>query len=121
MTPTDSRAAESVLPLKPADFHILMVLTEGARHGYGMMQRVAEQSSGRVQLEVGSLYRLIARMTEGGLIVECKTPRGGSERRRYYRISELGTRVVAAEAARLNKLAQAARAKKLIPRSEGAR
>ena len=114
VTPKASRAAESVLPLKPADFHILMVLTEGARHGYGIMQRVAEQSNGQVQLEVGSLYRLIARMTEEGLIVESKTPRGGSERRRYYRITRLGEQVAKLEAQRLEEVVRAARAHDLL-------
>jgi DNA-binding PadR family transcriptional regulator len=114
MTAKASRAAESVLPLKPADFHILMVLTEGARHGYGIMQQVAEQSNGQVQLEVGSLYRLIARMTEEGLIVESKTPRGGSERRRYYRITRLGEQVAKLEAQRLEEVVRAARAHDLL-------
>ncbi len=114
MTAKDSRAAEGVLPLKPADFHILMVLTEGARHGYGIMQRVAEQSDGRVQLEVGSLYRLIARMTEEELIVESKAPSGGSERRRYYRITRFGNQVAQLEAQRLEEVVRAARAHDLL-------
>ncbi len=114
MTPKDSRAAESVLPLKPADFHILMVLLEGALHGYGIMQRVAEQSNGLVQLEVGSLYRLIARMTEEGLIVESKTSRGGSERRRNYRITPFGDQVAKLEAQRLEEVVRAARAHNLL-------
>ena len=114
MTPKDSRAAESVLPLKPADFHILMVLIEGALHGYGIMQRVAEQSNGRVQLEVGSLYRLIARTTEEGLIVESKTSRGGSDRRRHYRITRLGDQVATLAAQRPEHVVRAARAHDLL-------
>ena len=114
MTPKDSRAAESVLPLKPADFHILMVLTEGALHGYGIMQRVAEQSSGRVQLEVGSLYRLIARLTDEGLIVESQTSSRGSERRRYYRITRFGDQVAKLEARRLEQVVRTARAHDLL-------
>ncbi len=114
MTPKDSRAAESVLPLKPADFHILMVLLEGALHGYGIMQRVAEQSNGLVQLEVGSLYRLIARMTDMGLIVESKASGGGSQRRRYYRITRFGDQVAKLEAQRLEEVVRAARAHDLL-------
>ncbi len=114
MTPKDSRAAESVLPLKPADFHILMVLTEGALHGYGIMQQVADQSNGRVRLEVGSLYRLIARMTEEGLIVESKTSSGGSERRRNYRTTRFGSQVAKLEAQRLEDVVRAARAHDLL-------
>ncbi len=114
MTPKDSRGAKSILPLKPADFHILMVLTEGALHGYGIMQRVAEQSNGLVQLEVGSLYRLIARMTEEGLIVEAKTSSGSSERRRNYRITRFGDQVAKLEAERLEDVVLAARAHDLL-------
>ena len=114
MTVKASRAAEGVLPLKPADFHILMVLTEGTLHGYGIMQRVAEQSDGRVQLEVGSLYRLIGRMTEEGLIAESKTPPGDSERRRYYRITRFGDEVAKLEAQRLEGVVRAARAHDLL-------
>jgi len=114
MTTKDTRVAESALPLKPADFLILLVLTDGALHGYGIMQRVAEQSSGRVQLEVGSLYRLIARMTDEGLIVECKAPGGGSQRRRYYRITPFGDQVAQLEAQRLEEVVGAARAHNLL-------
>ena len=113
MTPRDTRQPEDVLPLKPADFHILMVLLEADRHGYGIMQQVAEQSGGRVELEVGSLYRLIARMTELGLIAEAKR-RGGADRRRFYRITPFGRDVAAIEARRLEDVVRTARAHDLL-------
>ena len=77
-----------------------------------------------LRIDPANLYRSLRRMVKTGLVMESErrlAAMGDDERRRYYRISELGTRVVAAEAARLSKLAQAAQAKKLIPRSEGAR
>ena len=105
---------DSVLPLRPADFHILMVLLEGELHGYGIMQAVVEQSSGAVQLEVGSLYRLIARMTEGGLVAESGQARDDSDRRRYYRITTFGREVAQAEARRLEEVVRTARAHDLL-------
>jgi DNA-binding PadR family transcriptional regulator len=74
--------------LKPADFHILLALTQGPRHGYGLMKEVERESRGGLRLEVGSLYRLLARLLESGLIEEADE----DERRRYYRISRLGRR-----------------------------
>ncbi len=97
--------------LKPADFHILLALAEGPRHGYGIMKEVERESNGGVRLEIGSLYRLLARMLDAGLIEEAD----GDERRRYYRISRLGRRVLKAEAGRLAGLVELFRARKLLP------
>ena len=103
-------------PLKPADLHILLVLAAGPRHGYGIMKEVELESGGAVRLEVGSLYRLLGRMLDDGLIQE--TSDDEEDRRRYYRISRLGRRVLAAEAGRLVTLVDLIRARKLLPRSE---
>jgi DNA-binding PadR family transcriptional regulator len=97
--------------LKPADFHILLALTEVPRHGYGLMKEVERESEGLVRLEIGSLYRLLARMVEDGLIEEADE----DERRRYYRISRQGRRVLKAEAVRLSHLVDLSRARKLLP------
>jgi DNA-binding PadR family transcriptional regulator len=112
-----THAAQAQLPLKPADFQILLVLLEGDLHGYGLMQRVEEQSSGRVRLEVGSLYRLIARMTDEGLI-----ERAGDDeeyRRRTYAITDMGREVARLEAERLADVLRTARNRNLLSRSEG--
>jgi len=106
---------EAFLPLRPADLQVLLVLTEGPRHGYGLMKAVEEQSGGRVRLEVGSLYRLIGRMLDAGLVEEApvapkaaaREPRG--ERRRYYRITPLGRRAAGAELERLRRVLAVAR------------
>jgi DNA-binding PadR family transcriptional regulator len=96
--------------MKPVDFHILLVLIEGPRHGYGLMKDVERESNGEVRLEIGSLYRLLARLLDAGLIEETE----GDERRRFYRISRNGRRVLKAEAGRLAGLVNLARARKVL-------
>ncbi len=99
--------------LKPADFHILLALAEGPCHGYGIMKEVERESNGDVRLEIGSLYRLLARLLEAGWIEEAE----GDERRRSFRLSRNGRRVLKAEAARLAGLVDLVRARKLLPES----
>jgi len=100
------------LPLKSDTFHILLVLLHGERHGYAIMRDVAERSGGRVELQAGALYRLLARLLEDGLVAESQrrpAADADDERRRYYRVTALGRRVIAAEAERMAALAEAAR------------
>jgi DNA-binding PadR family transcriptional regulator len=101
-------------PLKPADFHILLALSDGPRHGYGIMKEVERESGGGVRLEIGSLYRLLGRLLDAGLIEDAD----GDERRRYYRISRLGRRVSKSEAERLAGLVDLIRARRLLPEGE---
>jgi DNA-binding PadR family transcriptional regulator len=101
-------------PLKPADFHILLALARGPCHGYGIMREVERESGGSVRLEIGSLYRLLGRLLETGLIEDAD----GDERRRYYRISRLGRRVLKTEAERLVGLVDLARARRLLPEAD---
>ena len=114
MPTTKSRSPESALPLKPADFHILMVLLRQELHGYGIMQAVMEESRGKVRLEIGSMYRLIARLTDEGLIAESARKAQSNERRRYYRITEFGREVAGLEARRLSEVLRVARSHELI-------
>jgi DNA-binding PadR family transcriptional regulator len=103
--------------MTPAVYHILLSLSQGDRHGYGIMQEVDERTNGRERLGPGTLYRSIKRMRAAGLITaieDPEAPTGDDDRRRYYRISDLGRRVVAEEARRLADLvAQAQKAKVL--------
>lgn len=118
MTPTDPR---ELLPLPPHDVHVLMALLEGPRHAYGLSTAV-DEANGEVRLEIGSLYRILARLTGQGVIEDLDPPAGaeGHEaRRRYYRITPYGRRVVAAEAERLAAVVRLARRHKLLP-SRGA-
>ena len=120
MTPS-TRAADELLPLRPVVFHVLLSLADGERHGYGIVQDIAERSSARLQLEPGNLYRHLRFMLDAGLIEESdRRPVAGKddERRRYYRITRFGRQVALAEASRLEALAVDARAR-LLARSQG--
>jgi DNA-binding PadR family transcriptional regulator len=108
---------EERLPLTPAVFHILLALADGERHGYAIMQEVAETTGGRVKMGPGTLYGTIKRLLEAGLIEESeprRDPKADDERRRYYRLTGVGQRVVAAEARRYNELAKLVRRKRLL-------
>jgi DNA-binding PadR family transcriptional regulator len=114
MAPTDPRP-ESLLPLPPAVFHILMALADEDRHGYGIIQEVLSRTNGDVRLSPGTLYRSIQRMLDDDLIVEVSdrerpAPELDDERRRYYRITKFGTAVAREEANRLSELVRLARA-----------
>ncbi len=121
--PSD-QAVYSLLPMKARDFLILFALVDGERHGYRVLQEVEQESDGKVKLDPANLYRSLSRLMERGLLVESEhrpAPELDKARRRYYSLTLLGRRVVEAEAARLAKLADAARAKKLIPRPRRSR
>jgi DNA-binding PadR family transcriptional regulator len=106
-------------PLTPAMFHILLALAGGERHGYAIMQEVEALTGGALRLGPGSLYGSIKRMLADGLIEECgerSDPAAGDERRRYYRLTDLGRRAAGAEARRLEVLVRAARGRRLLGR-----
>jgi DNA-binding PadR family transcriptional regulator len=103
---------DDFLPLKSDTFHVLLALLHGERHGYAIMREVAERSDGGVELQAGALYRLLARLLEDGVVVESQrrpAADADDERRRYYRVTPLGRRVIAADAERMAALAEAAR------------
>jgi DNA-binding PadR family transcriptional regulator len=109
----------ALLPLPPATFYILMALAEEDRHGYAIIQDVADSTDGAVRLSAGTLYRSLQRMLEQGLIEEIgerPAPDEDDERRRYYSITSFGTAVARAEAGRLAELVRLARASGFVPR-----
>lgn len=121
--PDASSDIRTLLPLKPAVFAILMVLLDGEGHGYEIMKEVERRSEGDLRLQPGTLYRILARLLEDGLIEETEErpdPESDDERRRYYRLSELGRAAAAAEAERLARLVDQARAEALIRSSREA-
>ena len=106
------REPEALLPLKPVVFQVLLSLAEGERHGYGIVQDIADRSSARLHLEPGNLYRVLQAMLDDALIEESDrrpAPDRDDERRRYYRVTPFGRRVAAAEAARLSSIVADAR------------
>src|SRR3954471_18325640 len=113
-----SKEAAGLLPLPPATFHILLALADEDRHGYAIIQDGAVRTDGELTLSAGTLYRSIQRMLEQGLLVETRdrpAPEDDDERRRYYRITPLGTAVARAEVRRLSQLVRLARARGLAP------
>jgi DNA-binding PadR family transcriptional regulator len=111
---------DAFLPLQLATFHILVALADDDRHGYGIIQDVAARTNGAIRLSPGTLYRSIQRMLDDGLIVETDerpAPEHDDERRRYYRLTPLGSAVAKAEAGRLADLVRLARARGLAPRN----
>jgi DNA-binding PadR family transcriptional regulator len=104
-------------PLPTAAFHILMSLADQNLHGYEIMRQVSEQTGGRMRLGPGTLYGSIRTLLEEGLIEEVEPRRArnpGEERRRYYRLSPAGRKLVRAEATRLAELLRVARAKNIL-------
>ena len=109
--------SQPAAPLTPPVFHILIALADGERHGYAIMQDVAQQTNNGLQLGPGTLYGCIKRMLTAGLIEESDErpdPEMDDERRRYYRMTSLGRRVVRAEAERLAGAVTAARSRRLL-------
>lgn len=103
------------LPLTPAIHHILLALVDEERHGYGIMLEVSRLTGG-TKMGPGTLYGTLKRLVAAGMIEEADArpdPELDDERRRYYRITRLGAKVLQAETARVAMLIDAARAKKV--------
>lgn len=104
-------------PLKPIVFHILVVLTDGERHGYNIVKEVETRTEGELRIEPANLYRTLRTLDAEGLIEESDTrpdPRLDDQRRRYFRITDAGLVAVKAEAARFARLTELARAHRLL-------
>jgi DNA-binding PadR family transcriptional regulator len=110
---TDPEAV-SFIPLKTQWFHILLSLASGEQHGYGIMQEVLDRTNGKLRLWPATLYGSIKRLIEAGLIEESDerpAPELDDARRRYYRLTSLGKRVLDAECERLQELVRIIRVK----------
>jgi DNA-binding PadR family transcriptional regulator len=113
---------QQLLPLTPAVFYILLALGDGERHGYAIMQEVANNTSGHLRMGPGTLYGTIKRMLADRLIEETDErpdPALDDERRRYYRLTAFGAKVASAEARRMACLVKAARGKRLLGEAKG--
>ena len=114
----DALQPDDLLPLPTAAFHILVALADGDRHGYAIMQDIAERTGGGIRMSPGTLYGAISRLLEQGLISELP---GHDDRRRSYRITAFGRTVAAAEAKRMSELLRQARATGLVPKLKESR
>ena len=106
-----------MLPLTPAMLHILLVLVDGEKHGYAIMQDVAQLTEWQIKLVPGTLYRSIKKMLDAGMIEELDErpdPELDDERRRYYRLTGFGERIARAEVERLAHLVNARQAQRLL-------
>ena len=105
---TDPRA---LLPLPAHDFQVLLALADEPRHAYGLATAVEQADAGGVRLELGSLYRILARLTTLGVIADDGPGEGSAReaRRRYYRLTPFGRRVAEAETVRLQAVVRLAR------------
>ncbi|HEY7474257.1 MAG TPA: PadR family transcriptional regulator [Vicinamibacterales bacterium] len=102
------------LPLTPHQFHILLALVDGPRHGYAVIQDVEQRTAGALRLGTGTLYTAVARLVELGIIVDAGRE---DERRRFYRLTPLGRAVLRAETARLEALVRHAHERGVRPAS----
>jgi DNA-binding PadR family transcriptional regulator len=110
-TPADSRGR---LPLTPIEFHILLSLSDDARHGYAILQDVAQRTDGQITLRTGTLYTVIKRMLDGAWLEESDGGANDDERRRYYRLTPRGRDVLRNEAKRLQSLVALAQQKHVL-------
>ena len=104
------------LPLPPAALHILLSLAGEDRHGYGIMQEIARQSEGQYKLGPGTLYDNLQKLMNNGIVEGAESPAGNDDpRRRYYRLTAFGRRLLSAEIARLETVVREARAHLRLP------
>ena len=107
-------------PLTPAVFHILLALSNGERHGYGIMKQVEADSQGKVTMGPGTLYGSLKRMLDAGLVRESDKrvdPEMDDERRIYYQMTGKGAETLAAELARYQRIVTLAQERKLFAKS----
>jgi DNA-binding PadR family transcriptional regulator len=105
---------KALSPLPSAAFQILLALVDGDLHGYGIMRAVEEQTNGSVRLGPGTLYSSLQTLRDAGAIKEVEKDIANAERRRHYRLTAAGRRLVRSEAERLEEMVQVARAKKIL-------
>ena len=115
-------ATNNIQPLTPAVFHILLALSTGERHGYGIMKQVETDSDGKVTMGPGTLYGSLKRMLDAGLVKESDKrvdPEMDDERRIYYQITGIGAKTLAAELERYKLIVTVAQDRKLYPKTYG--
>ena len=112
---TQHQIPSELLPLPVSQLHILLALTTGDKHGYAIMKEVEAFTEGAVMMGPGTLYGAVKQMLKAGLIDETSErpdPELDDERRRYYRLTDLGLRTLDAEVVRIEQLARTARSRR---------
>jgi DNA-binding PadR family transcriptional regulator len=112
------RDPDAQIPLKHVDLQILIVLADQDLHGYGLVKAIEARTDGHFRLEPGNLYRYIRRLVNLGMVAPADRRRAEDvehERRRYYRITAFGRRVLAAEVQRLKALVEAVESLSVLP------
>jgi len=110
------------LPLKAVEFQILLALEAGDRHGYAILKHIENATGGSLTIRASPFYRKLKRMEDDGLVAEAgerPAQELDDERRRYYRLTDLGRRVAAAEARRLVNLAESSQVARLAREGSG--
>ena len=109
----------SFLPLTPIVLQVLLALADDPRHGYAVIREVNERTDGLIRLRTGTLYTVLQRLLDDGLIENASRPVRASddERRRYYRLTPIGRAVLKAEALRLRAVVAAAETTRAFGRS----
>jgi DNA-binding PadR family transcriptional regulator len=118
-----SKLPEPSIPLTPAMFYVLLALAGEDLHGYAILKDVELRTDGEVKLSTGTLYGIIKRLLNDGLIIERRerpSAANDDERRRYYRLTVKGREIAAAEAERLEKVVALARSRRLLKRTQTA-
>jgi DNA-binding PadR family transcriptional regulator len=117
--PVDEDNPTAFLPLSAPVFHVMVALADGERHGYAVIKEVADRTGGTQRLGAGTLYAILKRLLDDGLIAEATggTTEGDDQRRRYYRLTPLGRKVAKAEVERLEQAVSSARASRLFGRT----
>jgi DNA-binding PadR family transcriptional regulator len=112
--------SNTIPPLTPAVFHILLALSSGERHGYGIMKQVEADTQGKVSMGNGTLYGSLKRMLDAGLVEESDKrvdPEMDDQRRIYYRLTGIGVKALEAELERYKRIVNLAQERKLYPKT----
>ena len=118
--PTPDADVAAQLPLQPRDYLILLALADAPLHGHGLLKAVEAQAGG-VIFDPANLYRLLRKLERDELVLEVKAKPRDDSRRRQYMLTALGRSVLMAESDRLARLADTARARKLVTQKPGTR
>lgn len=117
---SESSAVKAPFKVTPVVFHVLLAMSETDSHGYGIMQEVEERTGGSIRIAPGSLYFTLNRLLDAGMIVDGGAPDPAEDdaRRKYYRLTDFGRRILESELRVLSGIVDLAREKNVL-RDEG--